>query len=143
MLFYICYLLLVLWQCNDKCIFMYHFVISDCYVADEIITSRAGVRVRVGNTDAEGRMAMADVLCHLKEQVCIPSFIWCFYFYFDAVNFFFNFPDLDVQKLWIWFDRSWYMFNFVGIECCQPSAVYHCHFNRSCDQSLWRKLLGM
>lgn len=38
-------------------------------MADEIITSRAGVRVRVGNTDAEGRMAMADVLCHLKEQV--------------------------------------------------------------------------
>ena len=29
---------------------------SNCYVADEIITSRAGVRLRVGNTDAEGRM---------------------------------------------------------------------------------------
>ena len=29
---------------------------SDAYVADEIITSRAGVRLRVGNTDAEGRM---------------------------------------------------------------------------------------
>ncbi|XP_062613205.1 putative aminopeptidase W07G4.4 [Saccostrea cucullata] len=41
---------------------------ANCYVADEIITSRAGVRVRVGNTDAEGRMAMADVLCYLKEQ---------------------------------------------------------------------------
>ncbi|XP_013777995.2 putative aminopeptidase W07G4.4 [Limulus polyphemus] len=40
----------------------------DSYVADEIVTSRAGVRVRVGNTDAEGRMAMADVLCHLKEK---------------------------------------------------------------------------
>ena len=40
---------------------------SDCYVADEIITSRAGVRVRVGNTDAEGRMAMADVLCRMKD----------------------------------------------------------------------------
>lgn len=35
------------------------------------------------------------------------------------------------------------MFNFVGIDCCQPSAVYHCHFNWSRDQSLWRKLLGM
>lgn len=43
--------------------------ISECYVADEIITSRAGVRVRVGNTDAEGRMVMADVLCHMKEKV--------------------------------------------------------------------------
>merc|ERR1719370_2752896 len=41
---------------------------SECYVADEIITSRAGVRVRVGNTDAEGRMAMTDVLCHMKEM---------------------------------------------------------------------------
>jgi len=37
------------------------------YVADEIITSRAGVRVRVGNTDAEGRMAMVDCLCEAKE----------------------------------------------------------------------------
>jgi len=41
---------------------------SDAYVSDEIITSRAGVRVRIGNTDAEGRMAMADVLCKLKEE---------------------------------------------------------------------------
>jgi len=40
---------------------------SECYVADEIITSRAGVRVRVGNTDAEGRMAMADALARMKE----------------------------------------------------------------------------
>lgn len=36
---------------------------SNAYVADEIITSRAGVRIRIGNTDAEGRMAMSDVLC--------------------------------------------------------------------------------
>jgi len=41
---------------------------SNCYVADEIITSRAGVRIRVGNTDAEGRMAMVDVLCKAKEM---------------------------------------------------------------------------
>ena len=26
---------------------------SNCYVADEIITSRNGMRLRVGNTDAE------------------------------------------------------------------------------------------
>ena len=37
-------------------------------MSDEIIKSRAGVRVRIGNTDAEGRMAMADVLCHAKER---------------------------------------------------------------------------
>lgn len=36
------------------------------YVADEIITSAAGTRVRVGNTDAEGRMAMADSLHYMK-----------------------------------------------------------------------------
>ncbi|XP_062912903.1 putative aminopeptidase W07G4.4 [Mobula hypostoma] len=41
---------------------------SDCYVADEIITSRAKRRIRVGNTDAEGRMAMVDLLCHMKER---------------------------------------------------------------------------
>jgi leucyl aminopeptidase len=40
---------------------------ANCYVSDEIITSRAGVRIRVGNTDAEGRMAMVDVLCRAKE----------------------------------------------------------------------------
>jgi len=41
---------------------------SEAYLADEIITSRAGKRVRVGNTDAEGRMAMVDLLCHVKER---------------------------------------------------------------------------
>lgn len=42
---------------------------SDGYVADELITSRAGRRIRIGNTDAEGRMVMADLLCEAKEQV--------------------------------------------------------------------------
>ncbi|XP_052865334.1 putative aminopeptidase W07G4.4 [Anopheles cruzii] len=41
---------------------------EECYVSDEIITSRAGLRIRVGNTDAEGRMAMADALCQMKER---------------------------------------------------------------------------
>ncbi|MBW2525955.1 MAG: leucyl aminopeptidase family protein, partial [Deltaproteobacteria bacterium] len=39
---------------------------ADAYVADEIIESHAGVRVRVGNTDAEGRMVLADLLSHLR-----------------------------------------------------------------------------
>ena len=39
---------------------------SDSYVADEIITSHGGARVRVGNTDAEGRMVLADLLSHLR-----------------------------------------------------------------------------
>lgn len=41
---------------------------SDAYVTDEIVTSRAGVRLRIGNTDAEGRMAMVDILCQMKEK---------------------------------------------------------------------------
>jgi leucyl aminopeptidase len=41
---------------------------ADAYVCDEIIRSRAGVRVRVVNTDAEGRMAMADLLAECKEK---------------------------------------------------------------------------
>ena len=43
---------------------------SEAYLSDEIITARSGKRVRVGNTDAEGRMAMVDLLCHVKER-CI------------------------------------------------------------------------
>ncbi|MBR9726447.1 M17 family metallopeptidase [Shewanella intestini] len=41
---------------------------SDAFVTDEIITSHAGVRVRIGNTDAEGRLVLADLLSHLKGQ---------------------------------------------------------------------------
>ncbi|KTG44773.1 hypothetical protein cypCar_00019532 [Cyprinus carpio] len=41
---------------------------SDCYVADELVVSRAGRRIRVGNTDAEGIMVMVDLLCEMKEQ---------------------------------------------------------------------------
>ncbi|RUO44906.1 M17 family metallopeptidase [Idiomarina aquatica] len=41
---------------------------ADAFVADEIITGHSGKRVRIGNTDAEGRLAMADLLSHLREQ---------------------------------------------------------------------------
>jgi leucyl aminopeptidase len=41
---------------------------SESYVSDELLTSRAGVRIRIGNTDAEGRMVMCDVLCQMKEK---------------------------------------------------------------------------
>lgn len=40
----------------------------DSFVTDEIIKSHAGVRVRIGNTDAEGRLVMADLLSHLRED---------------------------------------------------------------------------
>ena len=39
---------------------------ADAYVADEVIASHAGRRVRVGNTDAEGRMVLADLLSNLR-----------------------------------------------------------------------------
>ena len=40
---------------------------EEAYVSDEIIPSRAGVRVRIGNTDAEGRLVLADLLCRARE----------------------------------------------------------------------------
>ncbi|PSN40292.1 putative aminopeptidase W07G4.4, partial [Blattella germanica] len=41
---------------------------EDSYVADEVIISRNKLRVRIGNTDAEGRMIMGDVLCKARES---------------------------------------------------------------------------
>lgn len=46
---------------------------AEAYVPDEIIKSHAGVRVRVGNTDAEGRMLLADLLSHLKQEALSDS----------------------------------------------------------------------
>ncbi|OBZ87341.1 putative aminopeptidase W07G4.4 [Choanephora cucurbitarum] len=40
----------------------------DMYVSDEVILARSGKRVLVGNTDAEGRMVMTDLLCQFKEK---------------------------------------------------------------------------
>lgn len=41
---------------------------AEAFVADEIITGHSGVRVRIGNTDAEGRLVMADLLSRLREE---------------------------------------------------------------------------
>jgi leucyl aminopeptidase len=38
---------------------------SNAFVTDEIITARSGLRVRIGNTDAEGRLVLADLLADL------------------------------------------------------------------------------
>lgn len=38
------------------------------FVSDEIIVGRSGVRVRIGNTDAEGRLVMADCLAKLVSE---------------------------------------------------------------------------
>ena len=41
---------------------------EESFVSDEIVRSRAGVRVRIGNTDAEGRLVLADLLARAKEM---------------------------------------------------------------------------
>ena len=46
------------------------------YVADEIIKAASGVRIRVVNTDAEGRFAMGDCLYHMKEEVQSENSDW-------------------------------------------------------------------
>lgn len=38
------------------------------YVPDEVITSKSGRRVRIVNTDIEGRLSIADALFHIKEM---------------------------------------------------------------------------
>lgn len=39
------------------------------YTCDEIVTARSSKRIRIINTDAEGRLAMLDPLCVLVEKV--------------------------------------------------------------------------
>eukprot|EP01125_Pyxidicula_operculata_P022726 TRINITY_DN9532_c0_g1_i1.p1 TRINITY_DN9532_c0_g1~~TRINITY_DN9532_c0_g1_i1.p1 ORF type:complete len:516 (+),score=128.38 TRINITY_DN9532_c0_g1_i1:534-2081(+) len=41
---------------------------SECYVADEILTGHSGVKVKIINTDAEGRLVLADCLSHVKAD---------------------------------------------------------------------------
>eukprot|EP00026_Physarum_polycephalum_P003648 Phypoly_transcript_03661.p1 GENE.Phypoly_transcript_03661~~Phypoly_transcript_03661.p1 ORF type:complete len:548 (+),score=101.48 Phypoly_transcript_03661:27-1646(+) len=59
--------------------FVRNSVGSNAFVSDEIITSHAGQRILIGNTDAEGRMVLADCLSHLrdkalKEEIKNPRF---------------------------------------------------------------------
>jgi leucyl aminopeptidase len=60
--------------------FVRNSVGSDSYVSDELIKARSGKIIRVGNSDAEGRMVMADLLCELKEnalKVSNPRLFTC------------------------------------------------------------------
>lgn len=41
---------------------------EDAFVSDEILRARSGVRVRIGNTDAEGRLVLADLLAKAREE---------------------------------------------------------------------------
>ncbi|CDW54644.1 sb:cb283 protein [Trichuris trichiura] len=40
----------------------------ESYSCDEILTSRSGKRIRIVNTDAEGRTIMVDPLCEMRER---------------------------------------------------------------------------
>ncbi len=42
---------------------------ENAFVSDEVIVARSGVRVRIGNTDAEGRLVLADLLAEAKTLV--------------------------------------------------------------------------
>jgi leucyl aminopeptidase len=42
---------------------------EESFVSDELIASRAGVMVRIGNTDAEGRLVLADLLARGAELI--------------------------------------------------------------------------
>ena len=53
--------------------FMCFYFTKEMYVGDEIVTAASGVRIRVINTDAEGRFAMADPLFHMKEEVNVEA----------------------------------------------------------------------
>lgn len=44
---------------------------SRAYLPDEIVYLANGIRVRVGNTDAEGRNILSDVLYYAKDEVSI------------------------------------------------------------------------
>ncbi|VDL91327.1 unnamed protein product [Schistocephalus solidus] len=46
---------------------------ADAYIPDEILTSLAGRRVRVVNTDAEGRVVLTDMLYYAKEAALKES----------------------------------------------------------------------
>ncbi|GAA4878060.1 leucyl aminopeptidase family protein [Ferrimonas pelagia] len=46
---------------------------KEAIVPDEIITGHSGKRVRIGNTDAEGRLVLADLLSHLRERAVLTE----------------------------------------------------------------------
>ena len=47
--------------------FVENFVASNSYRPSDIITSRKGIHVEIGNTDAEGRLVLADCMNWTQE----------------------------------------------------------------------------
>lgn len=102
-------------------------LLSDCYVADELVVSRAGRRVRVGNTDAEGRMVMVDLLCEMKEKVLLQSQSF-------ATSFIRLSPNFSCLT-------GIFLSLFAGTKCGCAWTVYHCYSDWSCCQSNGSQLL--
>lgn len=46
-----------------------NMISSGCYRPGDVLTSRKGLTVEVNNTDAEGRLVLADVIDYAKEKV--------------------------------------------------------------------------
>ena len=95
--------------------------VVDCYVSDEVIASRAGVRVRVVNTDAEGRMVMADLLCRAKESVRPCRAVVT------------RGSHLTVP-----------LYRCLGPQAQElqilPPYLHHCDTHRTCHQDVWSQL---
>jgi leucyl aminopeptidase len=41
---------------------------GDAYKPDDVLIAKNGVSIEIGNTDAEGRLVLADCLCYAQEQ---------------------------------------------------------------------------
>jgi len=46
---------------------------SEAFVSDEVIQGHSGVHVKITNTDAEGRLVMADCLSHLRNKALLEK----------------------------------------------------------------------
>ena len=87
---------------------------ENSYVADEIITSRAGKRIRVVNNDAEGRLAMAEVLCYMSSSKLYSNLI-----------------SLNIKLFYLFFSKS-FLDEGKSQELCQSTLIYYCHSHGTC-----------
>lgn len=88
---------------------------SDAMVPDEIITTHAGIRVRIGNSDAEGRLVLTELLSHLRLQACdaaSPELISVATLTSHAARAFGSYPAM--------------VFNSVARESALPEQLQHC-----------------
>ena len=48
---------------------------DDCYRQTDIIKSHKGLNVEIGNTDAEGRLVLADVMSYMQSKVKVHKMV--------------------------------------------------------------------